>query len=80
MQRLKHEPGNDILPHGGAEFARSLVQLGLIDEYRLVVHPVALGSGLAIFRDLPKPMDLELVTTSWFRAGAVAHVYRPVGA
>jgi dihydrofolate reductase len=46
---LKEEPGNDIFAHGGAGFARSLVASGLIDEYQLLVHPVALGRGLAIF-------------------------------
>lgn len=76
MQRLKREPGKDILAHGGANFARSLVQLGLIDEYRLLIHPVALGSGLPLFSDLQQPLDLELVSTSLFRAGVVAHVYR----
>jgi len=43
--RLKGQPGNFILAHGGAKFARSLVASGLIDEYRLVVHPVVLGRG-----------------------------------
>ncbi|MDQ2845195.1 MAG: dihydrofolate reductase family protein [Actinomycetota bacterium] len=80
MQRLKQEPGKDILAHGGTDFARSLVQLGPVDEYRLVIHPVALGSGLALFSDLQQPMDLELASTSLFRAGVVAHVYRPVSA
>jgi dihydrofolate reductase len=80
MRRLKEEPGKDILAQGGAEFARSLVQLGLVDEYRLVTHPVALGSGLPLFSDLRQPMHLELVSRSEFRAGAVAHIYRPVTA
>jgi dihydrofolate reductase len=78
MRRLKEEPGKDILAQGGAEFARSLVRLNLVDEYRLVTHPVALGSGLPLFSDLPEPMHLELVIRTEFRVGAVAHVYRPV--
>ena len=80
VRNLKEEAGKDILATGGADFARSLVRLGLVDEYRLVVHPVALGSGTALFSDLPRPLHLELVSTSQFRAGAVAHVYRPVTA
>ena len=80
MRNLKQEPGNDILATGGADFARSLVRLGLVDEFRLVIHPVALGSGTPLFSDLPQPLHLELVSTSQFRAGAVAHVYRPVTA
>jgi dihydrofolate reductase len=43
--RLKEQPGNFILAHGGARFAQSLVASGLIDEYRLVIHPVVLGRG-----------------------------------
>ena len=75
--RLKQEPGKDILAHGGAGFAQSLARLGLIDEYRLVVHPVALGVGLPLFAELPMPLDLKLVGTSIFASGVVAQVYRP---
>jgi len=77
IARLKQQPGKDILAHGGAGFARSLVRLGLVDEYRLLVHPVALGTGLPLFAELPAPMHLKLVSTSLFRSGAAAHVYRP---
>jgi dihydrofolate reductase len=77
IARLKEEPGNDILAHGGAGFARSLVASGLIDEYQLLVHPVALGSGLPLFSQLAEPLRLNLVSTTRFAAGAVAHVYRP---
>ncbi|HVJ41645.1 MAG TPA: dihydrofolate reductase family protein [Dongiaceae bacterium] len=74
---LKEQPGKDILAHGGAGFAGSLVRLGLIDEYRLLVHPVALGRGLPLFADLPQPRDLKLVSATAFGGGCVAHVYRP---
>jgi len=77
LVRLKEEPGGDILAHGGAGFARSLVASGLIDEYQLLVHPVALGRGLAIFSELPSPLQLALVTAVTFPSGAVAHVLRP---
>jgi dihydrofolate reductase len=77
VARLKREPGKDIIAHGGATFARSLVALGLVDEYRLLVHPVALGRGLPLFSDLTAPADLELTDFKAFRSGAVAHVYRP---
>jgi dihydrofolate reductase len=77
MQRLKQQPGKFILAHGGAQFAQSLVATGLIDEYRLVVHPVILGKGLPLFSQLPKPLDLELQGITVFRSGTAAHVYRP---
>ena len=76
IMRLKEGPGNDIIAHGGAGFARSLVAAGLIDEYQLLVHPVALGRGLAIFSELPSPLQLALVSTTRFAGGAVAHVLR----
>lgn len=76
--RLKREPGKDILAHGGAGFAQSLVKNGLIDEYKLLIHPVALGSGLPLSSTLPKPLDLRLVNATAFPSGAAAHLYRPV--
>lgn len=76
IARLKQEPGKDILAHGGAGFAQSLARLGLIDEYRLLVHPVALGAGLPLFAELPASIDLKLMSTSIFRSGVAAQVYR----
>jgi dihydrofolate reductase len=76
VTRLKQEPGKDIYAHGGASFARSLVRLGLVDEYRLLVHPVALGRGLPLFSELAAPCDLQLTDVQRFGGGAVAHVYR----
>lgn len=74
---LKSEPGQDIMVHGGASFARSLVRLGLVDEYRLLMHPAARGVGLPIFSELPKPLLFHLVSATAFDAGAVALVYQP---
>jgi dihydrofolate reductase len=74
MLKEERAPGF-LLAHGGARFARSLCRTGLIDEIRLLVHPVVLGDGERIF---PKPMDLEPVATTAFSGGAVAHVCRPL--
>jgi dihydrofolate reductase len=73
---LKEQPGKDLLAHGGAGFAQSLVATGLIDEYRLLVHPVALGKGRALFDALSKPLRLRLVRATQFK-GPVALVYHP---
>jgi dihydrofolate reductase len=73
---LKAEPGKDLLAHGGASFAQALVRLGLVDEYRLVVHPVVLGSGLALF-DGAAPFDLTLTDAMRFPIGTQALIYRP---
>jgi len=76
IAKLKAEPGKDILAHGGARFAQSLVRLGLIDEYQLMVHPIALARGLALFWSLRESLNLRLVSSTAFPSGAIAHVYR----
>lgn len=75
--RLKAGEGKPIIAHGGASFARSLVALGVVDRYVLLVHPVALGQGLPLFSELPAPRAFELVSSTRFPRGAVAQVYRP---
>jgi dihydrofolate reductase len=77
IAQLKRQPGKPILAHGGASFARSLVQHGLVDEYRLLTHPVALGRGLQLFADLAKPIDFTLTSATSFAGGAVANIYQP---
>ncbi len=79
ITRLKREPGRYILAHGGASFASSLVASGLIDEFRLVIHPVVLGKGLGPFAAIGRPLDLSLCGSTQFRSGVVAIVYRPAG-
>lgn len=76
IRRLKQEAGKPILAHGGASFVRSLVATGLIDEYRLVTHPVVLGKGLSIFSDLPGTLDLSLVSSTVLNSGCIGTVYR----
>lgn len=75
---LKGESGKDLLAWGGAAFAQSLSKLGLVDEYRLILQPVALGEGLPLFKDLGAPLRLELTDAQTYPTGASLHVYRPV--
>ena len=77
VAKLKVGDGKPIIAHGGAGFARSLIASGLVDEYALLVHPVALGRGLPIFADLSAPMRLRLVRSQAFPGGAIAQIYRP---
>jgi dihydrofolate reductase len=74
--RLKQQPGKFILAHGGAQFARSLVATGLIDEYRLSIHPVVLGQGQPLFSGLGSAVDLRLVSWTSFSLGVVGAVYQ----
>jgi dihydrofolate reductase len=74
ITRLKQQRSSDgyLLAQGGTRFARSLIETGLIDEYRLVIHPVVLGAGERIFT---APLTIESMRTIVFRGGAVAHVF-----
>jgi dihydrofolate reductase len=77
---LKHEDGKDMLAWGGAALAQSLSRLRLVDEYRLILQPVALGDGLPLFKDLTEPLRLELVDAQTYGTGAALHVFRPAPA
>jgi dihydrofolate reductase len=73
ITRLKRErPDGYLLAQGGAPFARSLVKTGLIDEYRLVIHPIVLGVGERLFT---APLTIGSTTTLAFSGGAVAHIF-----
>jgi dihydrofolate reductase len=76
IRALKEPPGKELVAHGGAEFAQHLIQTGLIDEFWLLTHPVALGVGLPLFAALPEPLHLQLVESTAFESGTVANVYR----
>jgi dihydrofolate reductase len=75
--RLKEQPGNYLLAHGGVRFAQSLAASGLIDEYRLAIHPVVLGQGQPLFSALRNPVDLRLVSATSYGSGVVGVVYEP---
>jgi len=74
---LKSEPGGEIMAHGGAAFVQALSRHGLVDEYRMVILPVALGAGLPLFRDLPRPLRLDLTEARSYPGGTAIHVYQP---
>jgi len=72
--RLKQESGQGILV-GGVTLPLALAELGLIDEYELVVHPRIVGHGPTLFAGLSKMIDLKLVSRRELRSGAVAMRY-----
>jgi dihydrofolate reductase len=77
VARLKEQPGKDIAV-GGAGLAASLIELGLVDEFRLFVSPVVLGGGTPFFPPLDERVDLELVETQTFGSRVVYLRYRRV--
>lgn len=78
ISRLKQQEGKPILAHGGAGFAQSLIESGLVDEYQLLVHPVILGKGLPLFSTVATPFDLKLESSISFKSGAIANIYTPM--
>jgi dihydrofolate reductase len=74
--RLKQEPGEDILA-GGVDIPSQLIQLGLVDELRIVVVPVVVGKGRRLFEEmsLPESQRLKLVESKVFESGCVALRY-----
>ena len=77
IARLKAADGKPIVAHGGVSFCRSLIAQGLVDQFVLGIHPIALGKGLPLFSDLAAPLPLKLVSSKAFPGGAVAQIYRP---
>jgi len=76
IARLKQEPGDSpIYVSGGATLAQSLSRAGLIDVYRIVVYPVALGAGKTLFGGLVSELPLKLVSATPFASGAVELIY-----
>lgn len=70
VTRLKAQPGPD-LEVGGAKLASALLQAGLVDEYRIFVHPVLLGAGTPMFPLLNEAINLRLLETHLFHTGVV---------
>ncbi len=79
IDRLKRETGGVIVAHGGARFVGSLIRESLIDEYRLVIHPVVIGHGTSLFAALGEPLRLEVVEARTFPSGTMVHTSRPLG-
>jgi hypothetical protein len=76
---LRRQPGGEIIAWGGANFAQSLSRAGLVDEYVLVIQPVAFGSGLPLFADLPDALRLELIEAKTFAARCSTSTSRAIG-
>lgn len=77
VNKLKNEPGKDIWLYGGASLITTFMNLGLVDEYRLSVHPVILGAGKPLFVDIRQRQELKLVDTRRFSSGVVQLCYYP---
>ena len=77
VNQLKKQTGKDVLVYGGSGFVTSLIEHNLIDEYHLLVNPIALGNGQTIFGGLADTLRLTLVTNRTFSCGTVLLCYEP---
>src|SRR5205823_3615765 len=74
VNRLKSQPGKDIVVYGGASFLSSLIENRLIDELNLFVNPVAIGKGMQIFS---QRTPLTLIASVGYTSGIVVNTYKP---
>jgi len=78
VPELKERPGRNTAIYGSANAVRSPTRSGPMDEHELLVHPVFLGEGEALFRQMERPVDLRLARTQTYRIGVSAPSYEPV--
>jgi dihydrofolate reductase len=79
VPELKNQPGRELQVHGSSRLAQSLLDLGLVDEYLLLVYPVVLGHGKRLFAGGSVPTAMHLVDTRTTSAGVVVRTYVPAG-
>ncbi|MCK9895274.1 dihydrofolate reductase family protein [Frankia sp. AgB32] len=79
VTELKRQPGRELQVHGSGRLAHTLIEHDLVDEYRLMIFPVHLGTGLKLFADGLAPAKLRLTGTSTTSAGVIIATYVPAG-
>jgi dihydrofolate reductase len=77
IAKLKQQPGKDLFLFGSADLATTLIKLGLIDEYRILLNPIVLGKGSPLFKGVEKPFKLSLIKTRAFQNGNIMLYYQP---
>ena len=76
VRRLKTEEGKDIFVMGGGLLAKPLFEANLIDEVGVKIHPILLGSGIPLFHEMNRQIDLELIKCKSFKNGSISVSYR----
>jgi dihydrofolate reductase len=76
VRDLKQQEGKDILLMGGGNLAKTFFEAGLIDEIGFNIHPVLLGSGIPLFYEMNRQIDLELIECRPFKNGCVYVLYK----
>jgi len=78
VKKMKQMPGKDMALLGSGSIVTQLTEQGLIDEYQIMVDPIALGDGTPIFKNINHKLDLKLTGTRTFKSGVVLLSYQPV--
>ncbi|MCM3001329.1 dihydrofolate reductase family protein [Paenibacillus cellulositrophicus] len=78
IMNLKQQPGRDMVILGSPRFAHYLMELDLIDEYKITVSPVLIGSGLPLFQGIKEKINLKLIENKTFDSGAIGLFYQAV--
>ena len=76
VNKIKNSPGKDIWLYGGAALTSSFINMNLVDEMALAVHPVLLGSGKSLFRNIPGRKALQLTNTKTYPNGLIMLSYK----
>ncbi|HEX7145099.1 MAG TPA: dihydrofolate reductase family protein, partial [Gaiellaceae bacterium] len=79
VEKLKQEQDGDIVVHGSAQLVQTLVENDLVDEFRLMVYPLVLGSGKRLFGETSDKKPLRLVESKVVGDGVAILIYQPVG-
>jgi dihydrofolate reductase len=79
IKKLKQMPGKDLTILGSGSIVTQFAEKGLIDEYQIMVHPVGLGDGTPVFKDIRHLLELKLTSTRTFKSGVVLLCYQPMG-
>jgi dihydrofolate reductase len=77
VKKLKQSPGKNMTLLGSGSILTQFADLGLIDEYQIMVDPVAIGDGTPIFKNIRRTLDLKLTATRTFKSGVVLLCYQP---
>ncbi len=77
IAKMKQAPGKDMVIYGSASIVQAFTNLGLIDEYQILVHPVILGSGKPLFKNITKPVNLKLLRAEHRKSGVAVLYYEP---
>jgi dihydrofolate reductase len=78
VAKLKQQPGQDLVMYGCHDLMHRLLEHDLIDEYRILVHPVLLGKGRSFLKDGAERVNLDLVDTTMIASGVTILTYQPV--